>query len=140
MAEHFSAARGQVLWGLLVMLGLLSELALSSLQLAAHEGISVSLFEQRLQQDQRLQVIAQQVSRLPIPKGSAGTELWLPVSGSVRQGCGQGGRDNYVAVSQTCSAPNQPLLAAQRQAGEWQWRLKRIVDDPVFAGEGSDVA
>ena len=63
--------RGQVLWGLLVMLELLTELALSSLQLAAHEGISVNLLEQKLQQDQRLQVIAQQVSRVPVPARAA---------------------------------------------------------------------
>ena len=145
MAEHFSEARGkqrgQVLWGLLVMLGLLTELALSSLQLAAHEGISVSLLEQRLQQDQRLQVIAQQVSRLPVPKSSAAaSELWQPVNESMRQGCGQGGRASYVAISQTCSAPSQPLLAPQRQSGEWQWRLSRVADDPALAAEGSDVS
>lgn len=133
--------RGQVLWGLLVMLGLLTELALSSLQLAAHEGISVSLFEQRLQQDQRLRLIAQQVSGLPVPKSSAAlTGLWHPGSESVLQGCGHGGRDNYIAVSQTCSTPSQPLLAVQRQLGEWQWRLRRIENDPAFSNEGSDLA
>lgn len=148
MAERFFQARapqqGQVLWGLLVMLGLLTELALGSLQLAAHEGIAVSLFEQRLQQDQRLQVITQQMSRLPMPaRAAAATELWHPLSGSVRQGCGQDARENdsasYVAIGQACSASNRPLLALQRQSGEWQWRLSRIADDPAFAGEGSDV-
>lgn len=34
---------GHVLWGMLVMLGMLTELALGSLQLAAQEGISVGL-------------------------------------------------------------------------------------------------
>ncbi len=149
MAEHFfqqcalkrAQQRGQVLWGLLVMLGLLTELALSSLQLAAHEGISVNLLEQKLQQDQRLQLIAQQVSRLPVPlRAAAATELWQPVSDAVRQGCGQGGRTSYVAISQSCSAPNQPLLAPPRSSGDWQWRLTRVADDPAFAGEGSDVA
>ncbi|MEK6790051.1 MAG: hypothetical protein AABY68_14020 [Pseudomonadota bacterium] len=149
MAEHFfqerAHQRGQVLWGLLVMLGVLTELALSSLQLAAHEGISVGLLEQKLQQEQRLQVIARQVSQLPTPARSAAVnELWHPASDSVRQGCGQGGRDDehasYVAISQTCSAPSQPLLAPQRPSGEWQWRLTRITDDPAFAEEGSDIA
>jgi len=139
MVKYASGARGQVLWGLLVMIGLLSELALSSLQLAAHEGISVSLFEQRMQQDQRLQVIAQQISRLPVPHSLANsTELWLSVSDAVRQGCGRGDHDNYVAINQACSSISQPLLASPRQAGEWQWRLRQVVDDTVFAGEGSD--
>ena len=132
--------RGQVLWGLLVMLGLLTELALGSLQLAAHEGISVSLLEQKLQQDQRLQVIAQQISRLPIPAMSSAAELWQFLGEPLRQGCGQGSRVSYVAISQSCSASNRPLLTPQRQSGEWQWRLTRIADDPAFAGEGSDVA
>ncbi|MES3041531.1 MAG: hypothetical protein V4730_10315 [Pseudomonadota bacterium] len=144
MAERFfqerAQQRGQVLWGLLVMLGLLTELALGSLQLAAHEGISVNLLEQRLQQDQRLQVIAQQMSRLPIPARSAAAELWQPLGEPMHQGCGQGGRASYVAISQNCSEPSQPLLTPQRQSGEWQWRLRRIADDPAFAGEGSDVA
>ena len=148
MAERFFQERaqqqGQVLWGLLVMLGLLTELALGSLQLAAHEGIAVSLLEQRFQQDHRLQVIAQQMSRLPMPARSAATELWQPLGEPVRQGCGQGGgesrRASYVAISQACSTSSRPLLTPQRQSGEWQWRLSRIADDPAFAGEGSDVA
>jgi len=145
MAEHFSAARqlqrGQVLWGLLVMLGLLTELALGSLQLAAHEGVSVRLFEQRLQQEQHLQVIAQQISHLPVPKAvAAATELWQPASESVHQGCGQGDRDNYVATSQSCATPSQSLLVSPRQAGDWQWRLKRIVDDSATLNEGSDIS
>lgn len=145
MAEHFHQTRaqecGQVLWGLLVMLGVLTELALGSLQIAAHEGISVSLFEQRLQQDQRLQVISQQLGGLPTPARSAAvSELWHPVSDAVRQGCGQGGRESYVTASQACSAPGQPLLARERQPDEWQWRLTRLTNDPVFADEGSDVS
>ncbi|MES2909715.1 MAG: hypothetical protein V4688_11245 [Pseudomonadota bacterium] len=133
--------RGQVLWGLLVMLGMLTELALGSLQLAAHEGISVSFFEQRFQQDQRLQVIAQQLGHLPMPaRSDATSELWHPASEAVRQGCGQGGRDSYVAVSQTCAASTQPLLVSLRQPGEWQWRLMRLANDPALADEGSDIA
>lgn len=145
MAEHFSEARGQVLWGLLVMLSLLAELALSSLQLAAHEGIAVSLLEQRLQQDQRVQVIALQMNHLPAPaRSAAANELWHPGSEFISQGCGRASRESghasHAIISQNCSAPDQPLLASQRQSGEWQWRLKRIADDPAFAGEGSDVA
>ncbi len=145
MVEHVihgrDQQRGQVLWGLLIMLGLLTELALNSLQLAAHEGISVNLLEHRLQQDQRLQVIAQQLSRLPVPvRAAPAGELWQSASDSVRQGCGEGGRVSYVAISQGCSAPNQSLLAQQRQPGQWQWRLARIADDPSFVDEGSDVA
>ena len=141
MAEHFFQQRGQVLWGLLVMLGLLTELALASLQLATHEGISVSLLEQRLLQDQRLQVIARQLGQLPMPAQSdAASVLWHPASDAVRQGCGQGGRDSYVAVSQSCPASTQALLVPQRQPGEWQWRLMRLANDSALADEGSDIA
>lgn len=141
MAERICAERGQVLWGLLVMLGLLTELALSSLQLAAHEGIAVRLLEQRLQQDQRLQVIAAQVNRLPVPARTAiATGLWHPLSDPVRQGCGEADRSAYTAISQTCSASSQPLLTSQWQTGEWQWRLTRLANDPAVLGEGSDTA
>ena len=131
---------GHVLWGMLVMLGMLTELALGSLQLAAQEGISVGLREKRLQQVQRLQVIARQVSQLPIPaRSDQPGELWHPASQSLQQGCGQGERASYVATRQLCSSPDQPLLAAQRRVGEWQWRLMPVTDS-VMSDEGSDVA
>lgn len=141
MAEQGFQERGHVLWGVLVMLGVLTELALGSLQLAAHEGISVSLFEQRLQQDQRLQVIARQLGDLPIPSRSdSASMLWHPAGDVVRQGCGQGSHDSYVIFSEACSAPSQPLLAKAWSPGEWQWRLTRLANDPAYAEEGSDVS
>lgn len=139
MADHRRDELGQVLWGLLVMLGLLSELAIGSLQLAAHEGIAVTLLEQRWQQEQRLQVIAGQLARLPIPGRSlAPSTPWHPLSAGVRQGCGQELRVPLMHANQACSASGQPLLGVRRAAGEWQWRLQRIADDPRWGGEGSD--
>lgn len=145
MAERLSLPRaqqrGQIVWSLLIMLGLLTELALGSLQMAAHEGIAIGLLEQRLQQEQRVQVIARQVSQLPTPARSAAlSTLWHPASDSVSQGCGPGEQASYVVISQSCSASSQPLLASPRQPGEWQWRLTRITDDTSHDDEGSDLA
>lgn len=143
MAERFLKTqdhqRGQVLWGMLVMLGVLMDLALSSLQLATQDGIAAGLLEQRLLQEQRLHVIARQVSQLPVPERSAPVSaLWHPASDSLHQGCGQRDRSSDVAMRATCSSPGQPLLASRRQAGEWQWRLLPI-RDANLANEGSDV-
>ena len=66
MASIYRKQRGQVLWGLLVMLTMMTELAISSLQMAAHEGLSVRVMEQRFQQRQWLELMAQQLERLPV--------------------------------------------------------------------------
>lgn len=141
--EKWRVEKGQVLWGLLVLLGMLTELALSSLQLAAQEGISVRLFEQQLQDSQRLQVIAEQLSLLPVPLRSAQLSLlWHPLASTAQQGCGSADRHSYVEAGNaaSCTVSSQSLLASARTAGEWQWRLRRIGNDPALIDEGSDMS
>lgn len=143
MAEHHATwtEQGHVLWGVLVMLGMMAELSLTCVQLAAQEGLSVSLLEQRAQQRQRMAVIAEQVAGLPIPaRDSPVIEPWHPEASSVTQCCGRDGGGSPLTVNTPCGSADLPLLTQPRASGDWRWRLTREADDPAVIVEGTDMS
>ena len=132
---------GYILWSLLVLLAVMTELAISSLLLAAHEGLSVRASEQRFQQQQWLELMAQQLAQMPVPlrRSADRQQLWHPFQQAASQGCGRLEKAQLTQASMGCGELHQPLLAtASRRAG-WQWRLT-LLSQPVVVQEGSDVA
>ena len=141
MASIYRKQRGQVLWGLLVMLTMMTELAISSLQMAAHEGLSVRVMEQRFQQRQWLELLAQQLERLPVPSRASAVsqQLWHPNQLIVKQGCGRYERAAITQSYRECFPADKPLLDAEHQAATWQWRLSQRPDVVAQVQEGSDL-
>lgn len=126
--------RGHVLWLLLLMLGLLAELALASLQMAARTGLSLQAMEAGLQQDARAEAIAAAVAGLPVP-AAASHELpsppWHPLTaeGAVQTACAGAGPESYVALTENCSGTDG------LQSPGWSWQLARVT---ALSGGGSD--
>lgn len=142
MVNHSGGQRGYVLWSLLVMLGVMTELAMASLQVAAHEGIGVRLTEQRFHQSQWLELMAYQLERLPVPSRADADRLqiWHPLRASPSQSCGRQERVSLTQERMTCSPMNQPLLSALSASATWQWRLSPVPNHPAELQEGSDLA
>ena len=142
MAKHAGAQQGYVLWSLLVMLGVMTELAITSLKVAAHEGIGVRLTEQRFQQSQWLALMAHQLERLPVPSRTDADkqQIWHPLRASPSQGCGRMERALLTQERQNCTAIHQPLLSAVHEPATWQWRLSVQLNHEAELQEGTDLA
>lgn len=142
MAKHVGGQQGYVLWSLLVMLGVMTELAISSLQVAAHEGIGVRLTEQRFQQSQWLALMAHQLERLPVPSRADvdKQQIWHPLRASPSQGCGRMEHASLTQEHLNCSAPNQPLMSAVYEPATWQWRLSVLPNHEAELQGGTDLA
>lgn len=138
MASH----RGHVLWVMLVLLGLLAELAVTSLQQAARSSLMTLTDERRQRRDSRADAIAMTLEALPLPslRDAVPGSVWGPqqMAGDMsRQGCGQPLPGSYL---QPCDLPvaGDLMAPALRPAG-WHWQLLRLADDEA-ASEGTDPA
>lgn len=135
------AERGQVLWFMIVLLAVLAELALTSLQGAASAGLAMQAEIRLWHQRQRAEVIVAALARQPWPspaQGAAG-QLWSPLltpgQGLMQQGM-TGGRGAYAgaATAGAWLAPPTPV------SGGWSWLLRRLPDDASDIEEGTDLA
>ncbi len=132
MAE---SARGHVLWLMLLLLGLLAELAVGSLQLALQSALDIRAEMARQSRDARADAMAAALEALPLPSAGAlpgaGPVPWAPataVADSTIQGCGGALPGSYLAA---CAAPVAgELSAAAVTAAGWHWQLRRLPDDP----------
>lgn len=134
--------RGHVLWMMLVLLGLLAELATASLQQAASSGLMALADERRQRREARAESVALALEALPVPASrdaSAGL-LWgaqQAVDDVARQGCGRAAPGSYLTP---CDLPvSGDLLTAGMWPPGWHWQLLRLPDDES-EGEGTDLA
>lgn len=131
MAE--SRGKGQVLWVMLMLLGLLAELASVSLQLAARGWTQAVAEADQQAREARADAIARALEAMPVPsvRSAAMTAppLWHPASPADRtgaQGCGTVDRASYLAA---CAWPVPGDLAATAPLAEgWHWQLLRLPD------------
>lgn len=141
MVRPHRGQSGYVLWSLLVLLAVMTELAISSLLLVAYEGLSVRASEQRFQRQQWLELMAQQLAQMPVPSRHSADrqQLWHPLQQAASQGCGRLEKAPLTQASMGCGELHQPLLAAASRRAGWQWRLT-LMSQPTVMQEGSDVA
>ncbi len=138
MANH----RGHVLWVMLVLLGLLAELAVTSLQQAARSGLMVLADERRQRRDASAEAIASALEALPLTslRDTEPGLLWDPQQDPEdrdRQGCGQWLTGRY---AQPCEWPVAgDLIAPVPRAAGWHWQLLRRADDAP-GSDGTDLA
>lgn len=144
MAEH--GQRGQVLWWLLLLLGLFAELAVVGLQLAVRGALAARAEEQGLQRSLRALAIARSVAALPLPMASApyaaGESPWHPAHapGETVQSCGLTGQQAYDRLASCAGDAYLPAAQAMRPGAGWLWRLQRLPDQPGDVEEGSDLS
>ena len=130
--------RGHVLWLMLMLLGLLAELAVGSLQLAARDGLQAAAEAGEQQRDAEAEALARALEALPVPSPGVAdlTRPWHPGSSSedmTSQGCGLGPEPGYAG---RCDWPVAGDLMASAESGlGWHWQLFRLPDEvPDDAG------
>lgn len=137
-----ASQRGHVLWIMLMLLGLLAELAAASLQQAARSGLMVLADERRLRREARAESVALALEALPVPvsrDASAGL-LWgaqQAVDDMARQGCGRAAPGSYLTPCDL--AVSGDLLTADMWPPGWHWQLLRLPDEENDS-EGTDLA
>lgn len=106
---------GHVLILMLFMLGVLAELALSALQIAASSGLQAQQDERRLQRQLQAEAIVSVLASLPVPRLTDDAALpWHPV--------GTGTNEAFGATL----------------ARKWWWRIQRLPVVPAQEVIGTD--
>lgn len=137
-----ASQRGHVLWVMLMLLGLLAELAVTSLQQATRSGLMVLADERRQRRDARADAIAMALEALPVPAFRDVSERspWHPrqaLDDMAIQGCGAAAAGSYLAACELSAAGD--LLAPGLRPVGWHWQLLRLPDDEA-GSDGTDLA
>lgn len=104
---------GHILWSLLLLLGLMTELTLSVVHEVASQSQAASRFSQQIQAQAMVNAIFFQLERLPIPTlSSTDHVLWQPKQLGTKTACGE--RTHQTSWLITNCTHAQPV---------WQWWL-----------------
>lgn len=104
---------GHILWSLLLLLGLMTELTLSVVHEVASQSQAASRFSQQLQAQAMVNAVFSQLERQPIPTLSATDEvLWQPQQVGTKTVCGE--RAHQASWLGANCTQTQPA---------WQWWL-----------------
>ncbi|MDP1541332.1 MAG: hypothetical protein Q8K94_00315 [Moraxellaceae bacterium] len=104
---------GHILWSLLLLLGLMTELTLSVVHEVASQSLTAQRFSQQIQAQGMINAVFAQLESLPIPAvASSAALLWHPQQANTKTVCGQRiQQSNWLGADCTQSQP------------AWQWWL-----------------